>query len=343
MAQVNDLGIDLGTSNVLIYMKGKGIVLREPAVVAIERQSKHVLAVGSDAYKMIGRTPGNVLAVRPLRQGTSSDFELTNTMLRYFVGHVIGKRFFSRPRVVMSVPTGVNDAEKHNLIRIMLDAGAKHTQLLDRPTAAALGVGIRFEEAYGSMIVDMSAGVTDIAVLSMGEIVSASCVPLGGDYFDDAIIRYLRKKHNLLIGERTAEEIKINIGSAVPQDNMITMEVTGRSLLSGLPESIPVATNELVDALAAPLSEIMECVRGLSERTPPELSADIRQNGIFLTGGGAMLRGLDAYLSERTGLPCRLAEDPVACVAIGTGRVLENPALYSRAVYDYRRGVYDEV
>jgi len=217
MAQVSDLGIDLGTSNVLIYMKGKGIVLREPAVVAIERQSKHVLAVGSDAYKMIGRTPGNILAVRPLRQGVSSDFELTNTMLRYFVGHVIGKRFFSRPRVVMSVPTGVNDSEKHNLIRIMLDAGAKHTQLLDRPTAAALGVGIPFQEAYGSMIVDMAAGVTDIAVLSMGEIVSASCVPIGGDYFDDAIIRYLRKKHNLLIGERTAEEIKINIGSAVPQ------------------------------------------------------------------------------------------------------------------------------
>jgi len=335
---VSDLGIDLGTSNVLIYMKGKGIVLREPAVVAIERQSKHVLAVGSDAYKMIGRTPGNVLAVRPLRQGVSSDFELTNTMLRYFVGHVIGKRFFSRPRVVMSVPTGVNDSEKHNLIRIMLDAGAKHTQLLDRPTAAALGVGIPFQEAYGSMIVDMAAGVTDIAVLSMGEIVSASCVPIGGDYFDDAIIRYLRKKHNLLIGERTAEEIKINIGSAVPQPTEVAMEVTGRNLLSGLPKTQAITTTEIYEALKDPVADLIDAIQAVIERTPPQLASDIFEEGIVLTGGAAALTGLAEAVYNALRVPCGVADDPQTSVVMGCGKALEDLAGLRHLLNDGKRG-----
>ncbi len=338
MAQVSDLGIDLGTSNVLIYMKGKGIVLREPAVVAIERQSKHVLAVGSDAYKMIGRTPGNVLAVRPLRQGVSSDFELTNTMLRYFVGHVIGKRFFSRPRVVMSVPTGVNDSEKHNLIRIMLDAGAKHTQLLDRPTAAALGVGIPFQEAYGSMIVDMAAGVTDIAVLSMGEIVSASCVPIGGDYFDDAIIRFLRKKHNLLIGERTAEEIKINIGSAVPQPTEVAMEVTGRNLLSGLPKTQAITTTEIYEALKDPVADLIDAIQAVIERTPPQLASDIFEEGIVLTGGAAALTGLAEAVYNALRVPCGVADDPQTSVVMGCGKALEDLAGLRHLLNDGKRG-----
>lgn len=338
MAQVSDLGIDLGTSNVLIYMKGKGIVLREPAVVAIERTTKHVLAVGSDAYRMIGRTPGNVLAVRPLRQGVSSDFELTNTMLRYFVGHVIGKRFFSRPRVVMSVPTGVNDSEKHNLIRIMLDAGAKHTQLIDRPTAAALGVGIPFQEAYGSMIVDMAAGVTDIAVLSMGEIVSASCVPIGGDYFDDAIIRYLRKKHNLLIGERTAEEIKINIGSAVPQPTEVAMEVTGRNLLSGLPKTQAITTTEIYEALKDPVADLIDSIQAVIERTPPQLASDIFEEGIVLTGGAAALTGLAEAVYNALRVPCGVADDPQTSVVMGCGKALEDLAGLRHLLNDGRRG-----
>ena len=244
MAQVSDLGIDLGTSNVLIYQKGKGIVLRQPAVVAIERVSKKVLAVGTDAYKMIGRTPGNVLALRPLRQGVVSDFELTNTMLRHFMGMVIGKRFFGRPRVVLSVPSGVNEAEKSSLISILFDAGAKRTQLLDRPIAAAMGVGMDFQKPYGCMVVDMGAGVTDIAVLASGQVIEAASVCYGGDYFDDAIIRYLRKKHNLLIGERSAEEVKITLGTAIPPLAPLTEEVTGRDLLSGLPKTMTVSSSD---------------------------------------------------------------------------------------------------
>ena len=324
MAQVNDIGIDLGTSNVLIYMKGKGIVLREPAVVAIERDSKKVLAVGSDAYRMIGRTPSNVLAVRPLRQGAVTDFELTSTMLRYFVGNVVGRRMFARPRAVLSVPSGVNEVEKRSIISIMFDAGMRRTQLLDRPIAAALGVGIPFHEAYGSMIIDMGAGVTDIAVLSMGEAVVASCVPVGGDYFDDAIIRYLRKKHNLLIGERTAEEIKVNIGCAVPQPNELAMDVTGRNLISGLPKTQAVTNTEIYEALKEPVSELIEAIQAVIERTPPQLASDIFEDGIVFTGGAAALTGLSEAVYAALKVPCGVADDPQQCVVMGCGRALDN-------------------
>lgn len=324
MAQVNDIGVDLGTSNVLIYMKGKGIVLREPAVVAIERESKKVLAVGSDAYRMIGRTPSNVMAVRPLRQGTVADFDLTGTMLRYFVGNVVGRRMLSRPRAVISVPSGVNEMEKRSIISIMFDAGMRRTQLLDRPIAAALGVGIQFQEAYGSMIVDMGAGVTDIAVLSMGEVVVASCVPIGGDYFDDAIIRYLRKKHNLLIGERTAEEIKVNIGCAVPQANEITMDITGRNLVSGLPKTQSVTTGEIFEALKDSVSELIEAIQAVIERTPPQLASDIFEDGIVFTGGASALTGLSEAVYTALKIPCGVADDPQTSVVMGCGRTLED-------------------
>ncbi len=324
MAQINDIGVDLGTSNVLIYMKGKGIMLREPAVVAVERESKKILAVGSDAYRMIGRTPGNVLAVRPLRNGTVSDFELTSTMLRYFVGNVVGRRLFARPRAVVSVPSGVNEVEKRSIISIMFDAGMRRTQLLDRPVAAALGVGMQFEEAYGSMIVDMGAGVTDIAVLSMGEVVVSSCIPIGGDYFDDAIIRYLRKKHNLLIGERTAEEIKINIGCAVPQAGDITMDVTGRNLISGLPKTQSIATSEIFEALKEPVGELIEAIQAVIERTPPQLASDIFDDGIIFTGGASALKGLTEAVYAALRIPCGVADDPQTSVVMGCGRALED-------------------
>jgi len=337
MAQVNDIGIDLGTSNVLIYMKGKGIVLREPAVVAIERESKKVLAVGSDAYRMIGRTPNNVLAVRPLRQGTVADFELTSTMLRYFVGNVVGRRMFSRPRAVISVPSGVNAVEKRSIISIMFDAGMRRTQLLDRPIAAALGVGLQFQEAYGTMIVDMGAGVTDIAVLSMGEVVVSSCVPVGGDYFDDAIIRYLRKKHNLLIGERTAEEIKVNIGCAIPLANEVTMEVTGRNLISGMPKTQAVTTSDIYEALKEPVSELIEAIQAVIERTPPQLASDIFEDGIVFTGGAAALNGLSEAVYAALKVPCGVADDPQTSVVMGCGRALEDINSMKHLLGDGRR------
>ena len=324
MAAVNDIGIDLGTSNVLIYMKGKGIVLREPAVVAIERESKKILAVGSDAYRMIGRTPGNVLAIRPLRQGTVTDFDLTNTLLKYFTMHVIGRHFFSRPRCVISVPSGVNEVEKRSIISIMFDAGMRRTQMLDRPIAAALGAGVPFEEPYGSMVVDLGAGVTDIAVLSLGQVTVASCIPIGGDYFDDAIIRHLRKKYNLLIGERTAEELKINIGSAVPRLEEIAMEVTGRNLITGLPKTMKISSTEIYEALKDPVGELIEAIQAVIERTPPQLASDIFNDGIVFTGGAAALMGLCEAVYSVMKIPCGVADDPQTCVVMGCGRTLED-------------------
>ena len=328
MAQVSDLGIDLGTSNVLIYQKGRGIVLRQPAVVAIERVSKKVLAVGTEAYRMIGRTPGNVLALRPLRQGVVSDFELTNTMLRHFMGMVIGKRIFGRPRVVMSVPSGVNEAEKSSLISIMFDAGAKRTQLLDRPIAAAMGVGMDFQKPYGCMVVDMGAGVTDIAVLASGQVIEAASVCYGGDYFDDAIIRYLRKKHNLLIGARTAEELKIHIGAARMRGAKLTMNACGRSLVSGLPRAVTVTSDEMIEALDEPLRDLISALHRIIERTPPELASDIFDEGITLSGGGAQLFGLDEVISDQLKIRTELADEPQLCVAHGLSALIDDSERY---------------
>ena len=339
MAQVSDLGIDLGTSNVLIYQKGRGIVLRQPAVVAIERVSKKVLAVGTEAYRMIGRTPGNVLALRPLRQGVVSDFELTNTMLRHFMGMVIGKRIFGRPRVVMSVPSGVNEAEKSSLISIMFDAGAKRTQLLDRPIAAAMGVGMDFQKPYGCMVVDMGAGVTDIAVLASGQVIEAASVCYGGDYFDDAIIRYLRKKHNLLIGERTAEEVKITLGTAIAPMTDLTEEITGRDLLSGLPKTMTVASSEIYEALKDAVADQIESIQGVIERTPPQLASDVFEDGIVLTGGAASLAGLPEAIYNELHIPCGVADDPQTSVVLGCGRALDNLNAYKSVLSDSRQGI----
>ena len=337
MAAVNDIGIDLGTSNVLFYMKGKGIVLREPAVVAIERDSKKILAVGSDAYRMIGRTPGNVLAIRPLRQGTVTDFDLTNTLLKYFTMHVIGRHFFSRPRAVISVPSGVNEVEKRSIISIMFDAGMRRTQLLDRPIAAALGAGLQFEEAYGTMIVDISAGVTDIAVLSFGKVIVSDCAKAGGDRFDDAIIRHLRRKHNLLIGERTAEELKINIGSAIPRSEQLYMEVTGRNLITGLPKTMRITSDDITEAIDEPLQQLIESIHGVLEHTPAELAADIFEYGILLSGGGAEMFGLCEAIADALKVPCSCAEDPQTNVVMGCGRALENMHDLGQFLDDGRR------
>ena len=339
MAQVSDLGIDLGTSNVLIYQKGRGIVLRQPAAVATDRVSKKVLAVGTEAYRMIGRTPGNVLALRPLRQGVVSDFELTNTMLRHFMGMVIGKRIFGRPRVVMSVPSGVNEAEKSSLISIMFDAGAKRTQLLDRPIAAAMGVGMDFQKPYGCMVVDMGAGVTDIAVLASGQVIEAASVCYGGDYFDDAIIRYLRKKHNLLIGERTAEEVKITLDTAIAPMTDLTEEITGRDLLSGLPKTMTVASSEIYEALKDAVADLIESIQGVIERTPPQLASDVFEDGIVLTGGAASLAGLPEAIYNELHIPCGVADDPQTSVVLGCGRALDNLNAYKSVLSDSRQGI----
>ena len=338
MARVSDLGIDLGTSTVLIYQKGKGIVLRQPAVVSIERTTKKVLAVGTEAHKMIGRTPGNVLAIRPLRQGVVSDFELTNTMLRNFMSIIIGKRFFSRPRVVLSVPTGVSESEKSNIVSILYDAGAKRTQLLERPIAAAMGVGMDFRKPYGCMIVDMGAGVTDIAVLASGQVIEAASVCYGGDYFDDAIIRYLRKKHNLLIGERSAEELKITIGSAIAPTGGMTCEVTGRCLLSGLPKTQTIHAEEVHEAIKDAVADLIEAIQTVLERTPPQLASDIFEDGIVLTGGAASLAGLPEAIYNTLHTPCGVADDPQTSVVLGCGRVLDDYSAYKGILTDSRRG-----
>lgn len=324
MAQIHDIGVDLGTSHVLIYMRGRGIILREPAVVAVDRDLDRVLAVGGDAYRLVGRTPGNIQAVRPLRQGAITDYDLVKTLLTDLIGHAVGRRLFARPRAVMSVPTGVNEIEKRSLISIMFDAGMRRTQILERPIAAALGVGMRFDEAYGSMIVDVGAGATDICVLSSNEITVGTCIPLGGDAFDDAIIRYLRRKHNLLLGERTAEEVKINIGSAIEPSDDLTMDVTGRNLVSGLPKTMPVSSAEIYDALTEPVAHFIEAIQAVIERTPPQLAADIFDEGIVLTGGGAALSGLQDAVFHALHIPCAVAEDPQASVVLGCGRALED-------------------
>ena len=326
MARANDIGIDLGTSNVLIYAKGRGVVLREPAVVAIERDSRKPLAVGKDAYRMIGKTPANVIAMRPLRNGTMVDAELAGVMLQYFTAQVVKKRAFARPRAVIAVPTAVNDAEKRQIISAMFDAGMRRTQILDKPIAAALGIGIPFEDAYGTMIVEMAAGCTDISVLSMGQVAVSDCVQIGGDYFTDAIIRYVRRKHNLLIGERTAEELKVNIGCAMPRGEDVSMEVTGRNLISGLPKVQAITTTEIYEALQEPVADLIEAIQGVLEHTPPQLTNDVFEDGIILSGGAAALTGLPEAIYQVLHVPCGAADDPQAAVVMGCGRAVEDPA-----------------
>ena len=337
MASISDIGIDLGTSQILIYQKGKGIVLREPTVVAIDRDTRNVLAFGEEAYRMLGRTPSSILAIRPLRDGMISDFELVSFMLKSFVGKVIGRRLFARPHAILALPTTVNEMEKRSLMSTMFNAGMQRTQLFNRSLAAALGAGLPMDEHYGSMIVDISAGVTDIAVISNGKIAVSDCVKAGGDRFDDAIIRHLRRKHNLLIGERTAEELKINIGTAIPRSEHLFMDITGRNLITGLPKTMRITADDITEAIDEPLQQLIESIHGVLEHTPAELAADIFDYGIMLSGGGSKLFGLCEAISEILKVPCTRSEEPQDDVVMGCGRALENMRDLGRFLDDGRR------
>lgn len=318
-----DIGIDLGTASVLVYVNGKGVVLKEPSVVAYDRNTGEIKAIGEEARLMLGRTPGNIIAVRPLRQGVISDYDVTEKMIKYFVQKAMGRRIFKKPRISVCVPGGVTEVEKKAVIEATYAAGAREVHLIEEPVAAAIGAGIDISKACGNMIVDVGGGTSDIAVISLGDSVVSTSLKIAGDDFDEAIVRYMRKKHNLLIGERTAEEIKIKIGTTYSVDEEEQMEVKGRNLLTGLPKTVTISSLEIEEALKDTTNKIIEAVINVLEQTPPELSADILDRGIMLTGGGAMLRGLEALIAERTGIHTMTAEDPMKVVAIGTGQFVE--------------------
>lgn len=329
----NDLAIDLGTANTLVYLKGKGIVVSEPSVVAVQKDQvghKKVLAVGMDAKKMLGRTPGSIVAIRPMKDGVIADFDITEEMLRYFIQKVHNRKTLVRPRIVICVPSGITQVEKRAVKESAESAGAREVYLIEEPMAAAIGAGLPITEASGNMIVDIGGGTTEVAVISLAGIVYAKSVRVGGDKLDEAIVQHMKRKYNLLIGERTAEQIKIEIGSAFPDDENSTMEVKGRDLVSGIPKTMEISAGEIREAISEPVNAIIEAVRIALERTPPELAADIVDKGIVLAGGGAMLRNLDKLLREETGLPVVQAEDPLSCVVLGSGKVLDELELLRR-------------
>lgn len=318
-----DIGIDLGTASVLVYVKGKGVVLKEPSVVAFDRDTNVVKAIGEEARLMLGRTPGNIVAVRPLRQGVISDYTITEKMIKYFVQKAMGRRTLKKPRISICVPSGVTEVEKNAVEQATYAAGAREVHLIEEPVAAAIGAGIDISKPCGNMIVDIGGGTTDVAVISLGGTVVNTSLKIAGDDFDDAIVRFMRKKHNLLIGERTAEDIKIKIGTTYSQAEPDTMEVRGRNLVTGLPKTVTVSSTETEEALRESTGQIVEAVISVLEQTPPELSADILERGIVLTGGGAMLRGLEELIQSKTGINTMTAEDPMKVVAIGTGQFIE--------------------
>ncbi len=319
-----DIGIDLGTANTLVFMKGKGIILREPSVVAVDTRKDEVLYVGQEAKEVIGRTPGSIVAMRPLKDGVIADFDITANMLQRFIKKVCGNSFFSRPNIVICIPSGVTEVERRAVREAAVAAGGRRVSIIEEPMAAAIGAGLPVAEATGSMVVDIGGGTSEVAVISLGGIVTARSVRVGGDAFDFAIIQYIKRKHNLLIGERTAEQIKIDIGSAFPYEEEIVMDIKGRNLVDGLPKNIQITPKEIREALADSISSVLDAIKTTLERTPPELAADIIDHGIMLTGGGAMLRGLDKLISKETGINVLIAENPLDCVAVGTGRVLED-------------------
>ncbi len=319
----SDIGIDLGTANTLIYVKDHGIVLREPSVVAVKAGTNLVLAVGDDAKRMLGRTPGNIVAVRPLRDGVVADYEVTEAMLRHFIRKVQNGRAWLRPRIVIAVPSGITEVEKRAVNESAAAAGAREVHLIEEPMAAAIGVGLPVQEAAANMIVDIGGGTTEVAIISLYGLVYSRSVRVAGDELDEAIIHHMKRAYNLMIGERTAEEIKIRMGSAHPQEKETSVEVKGRDLIAGLPKTIKITSTEIREALLDPLRIIVESIRVTLERCPPELSADLVDRGIVLTGGGALLKGLDELLSEETGLPVHVADDPLSAVAEGTGKLLD--------------------
>ena len=318
----SDLAIDLGTANTLVYVKGKGIVLNEPSVVAIQRDTGKVLQVGKNAKIMVGRTPGNIVAIRPMKDGVIADFNYTEAMLRYFIQKVHNRKSLIRPRIIISVPSGVTQVERRAVRDSAQSAGAREVYLIEEPMAAAIGAGLPITEASGNMVIDIGGGTTDIAIISLSGIVYSKSVRTGGNKMDEAIIQAIKKKYNLLVGERTAEEIKIEIGSAFPVEENKSMEVKGRDLVSGIPKTIVISEEEIRDALNEPVSQIVEGVKVALENTPPELSADIVDKGIVLAGGGALLRGLDIRLREETSLPITIADDPLSTIVLGTGQAL---------------------
>lgn len=317
-----DIGIDLGTASVLVYIRGKGIVIQEPSVVAIDTNTNKILEVGEEARKMLGRTPGNIVAIRPLRDGVISDFDITEKMLKYFIKKAVGNSMI-KPRVIICVPSGVTEVEKRAVLEASNNAGAKKTYLIEEPVAAAIGAGLDITRPSGHMIIDMGGGTTDIAVISLGGIVVSRSIKVAGDKCDEAIVRYVRKKYNVMIGLRSAEDLKINIGTAFPVEEQQHMEVRGRNLVTGLPVNLTISSSDLLDAMEETITSIADAVHSVLEKTPPELAADISEKGIIMTGGGCLVHGLDKLISKRTGLDVAIAEDAVSCVAKGTGQSLE--------------------
>lgn len=325
MAKGAEIGIDLGTANILVYVNGKGVVLEEPSVVAIDKNTNTVLAVGEEARRMIGRTPGNIVAIRPLKDGVISDYEITEKMLTYYVNKVIDKKGFARffmPKIMVCVPTGVTEVEKRAVEEATRQAGARDVYIIEETIAAAIGAGIDISRADGNMIIDIGGGTVDMAVISLGGAVVSESIKMGGDRFDEYIVSYIRKHHNLLIGDRTAEQIKINIGTAYPREEDVTMDVRGRNLITGLPQKISINSSEILEALEDGVNQIVSTVCAVLEKTPPELAADISDSGIIMTGGGSLIYGLDKKIEEKTGIKVKIAEDPLTCVAKGTGQAL---------------------
>lgn len=335
----NDMGIDLGTANTLVYVRGKGVVLNEPSVVTVQEGTNKVLAVGNDAKAMLGRTPGNITSIRPLRDGVIADFEITEAMLKYFIKKANSKNSFiqPRPRIVIAVPTGITEVEKRAVIESAQRAGAREVFLLQEPMSGAIGVGLPVDEPSGNMIVDIGGGTTEIAIISLSGIVTSKSVRVAGDELTDAIVQYVKRTYNLMIGERTAEEIKIKIGSAAPLPEELSVEVKGRDLIAGLPKTLTINSEEIREALAETVSTIVEGVRITLEKCPPEIAADLVDKGIWLAGGGALLKGLDRLLKEETSLSVHISDDPLSAVALGTGKVLENLKLYKKVITDHSK------
>lgn len=318
-----EVGIDLGTANVLVYIKGKGIVLNEPSVVAVNTDNDEILAIGEEARQMLGRTPANIIAAKPLKDGVISDYDITERMLKYFIRKTCGRSLFFKPKIMVCVPSGVTEVEKRAVREAASEAGGKEVYLMEEPLAAAIGAGLDVTEPDGKMVIDIGGGTTDIAVIALGGLITSNSIKVAGDKFDEAIVKYMRKVHKLYIGERTGEDIKKSIGTAYPREEEVTMECRGRDLVTGLPKTVTITSEEIMEALEEPLNMICEAVHGVLEITPPELAADIGNSGIVLTGGGALLYGLDRKIADRTNMEVRVADDPKSCVAVGTGKALD--------------------
>ncbi|MCL6625405.1 MAG: rod shape-determining protein [Alicyclobacillus shizuokensis] len=334
-----DMGVDLGTANTLVYVKGKGIVVREPSVVAIRTDTGAIEAVGEQAKQMIGRTPGNIIAVRPMKDGVIADFQTTATMLRHFIRQAMRNKssWSGKPRVMISVPSGITAVEKRAVEEAAMEAGAKDAQTIEEPMAAAIGAGLPVGEPTGSMVVDIGGGTTEVAIISLGGIVTSRSIRVAGDEMDEAIMQYIKKEYNMMIGERTAEELKLTIGTALDMGEQETLEIRGRDLVTGLPKTFTISSSEISQALADTVGSIVDAVKVTLEKSPPELAADIMDRGIVLTGGGALLRNLDKLLSDETGMPVIVAENPLDCVAVGTGKALDNYDVYRRRSHPGRR------